>query len=244
MLTCEFLSTCVPAAGEVATTLPFRLVSVVATSVQLPTRSFCCICALASSQLLPLTSGTVDFAWALATVRVMVVPFWTSAPSAGSCSSTVPGSSPDTFSFFSTLNWYLSPVSVEEASSKLWPTTLGTTTFGAPVETTRLTVESFLTEVVEAGSWEQILPLGWFSQVFGVNASFRPMLSAMVLAAVCVWPMKFGVLTLSFDVSFPLNAHFPIRIAPTSTRTAATTSRIVEVFDFFFCWRRRSGRSS
>ena len=84
MLTEEFLSTWVLACGSVETTLPTRLASSVSTSVQFPTRLLAVICALASSQVLPLTSGTVDFSSALATVRVMVEPFCTSAPSAGS----------------------------------------------------------------------------------------------------------------------------------------------------------------
>lgn len=84
MLTDEFLSTWVPACGEVAMTLLIWLVSSVSTWVQLPTRLFACICALASSQDWPVTSGTVDFSSALAMVRVMVEPFSTSAPSFGS----------------------------------------------------------------------------------------------------------------------------------------------------------------
>ncbi len=76
-----------------------------------------------------------------------------------------------------------------------------------------------------------------------MTVTFRSTLPAILRAVFSGWPTNDGTATLSSAAFWLLNAHLPIRIAPTRTSRPATTSRIVEVLDFF-CWRRRSGRSS
>lgn len=93
------------------------------------------------------------------------------------------------------------------------------------------------------GSWSQTLPVFWSSQGFLVIETFSSAFSASWVASFCVWLTRLGTVTLLLLTPPPPNIHFPIRIAPTRTSTPATTSKIVEVFDFF-CWRRRAGRSS
>ncbi len=121
--------------------------------------------------------------------------------------------------------------------------TLGTDTFGAPVDTTMFTVESLSTLMPLSGSWSQILPFGWFSHSLGVTVpSLRSLLVSSPLAVCSLSPTRFGTATWLLLALLPSKIHLPIRTAPIRTSTAATTSRIVDVLDFF--WRRRSMRSS
>ncbi len=232
-----FLETWVFAEGEVRMTLPTKFGSSVSSSTQVPVRAFAVIWAVASSQLLVTTSGIVAFSSAFATVRVTVVPFSTSSPRSGFCSMTVPGSSPLISSSTSTTNPYFSPSSSALASSMLSPITLGTATFGAPVDTTRLMVSPFSTLAPAAGSCSQTLPLTWSSQGFSVKPNSKSLFAASFWASALVSPTKLGAATVLLSTLSPLIAHRPIRTAPIRTRTPATTSNIVLVL-FFFCGRR------
>ncbi|CAM5385728.1 hypothetical protein SCALM49S_02546 [Streptomyces californicus] len=133
--------------------------------------------------------------------------------------------------------------SSSRAPSSDFSMTLGTSTVGAPEETTTVTVPSLSIVASAAGSCVQIWPFSCCSQ--GSSAPFltvTPALEASVSASSIVEPTRFGALIwLSLELS--ARTTRPIRIAPMSTRTAATIRRIVEVL-LFFCWRRRPARSS
>lgn len=244
IVTFEPGSTCVLDWGVVEMTLPTWFGSFVGWSVQTAVRSPpLSTWALASSQVRPTTSGTVAFSSALATSRVTVEPFSSSLPGSGFWLRIVPSSWEDSVCLVSTSKPLSS--SCFFASSMFLSMTFGTATLGAPVETTRLTVDSLSTSVPCLGSWAQMLPLGWSSHSCCLNVSTRSMLSACCWASALLRPMKAGTGTLSLPgPPSPLKAYLPIRMAPTRTRTPASTRKIVEVFFLRGCWRRRSGRSS
>lgn len=158
--------------------------------------------ASASANDLPTTPGTFWVA-SLATVIVTSVSFSAFEPPCGSCEMTVSGDLSDS----AVLTFTVKPLSSRalRALSADSSTTSGTSTLGAPVETTTVTVSPASICASEPGVWLQILSFSWVSHG-SLEPTFRvtSALSASLCASWTVEPTMFGTSTLSPPLSLEL----------------------------------------
>src|SRR3954454_7459065 len=189
----ELFATKVPAAGDCATTVPFRFGD--ETSAVFATRPAFCTAAVALERLLPTTFGTRTRPCEIRSATTE--PLATCVPAEGICPRTVPG----LFDEGTLVVWAVRPRSRSPffAMAAFIPTTAGTTTIRC-AETEIVIEEPFATRAPAAGASAKtspaLNPLGLVTMLGTRPASF-----SRATALPCVWATTSGTVTTGVALS-------------------------------------------